>query len=207
MRAIDAFRFPAFITHTSRMPETYPRVWLTSDVHTDRAENLQWVKDLPDHGASDVLIVAGNVSSNIRVLEETLTLFTERFGKVFFLPGNHDLWVLKADGADTTSFSKIDQIVDMCERIGVSTQAELLHGTGGRVNSANGGCRGVWIVPLLSWYDLSLDIAACNPELEKFGRGMKDFSVRAAASRPRPRARSRLRLRARTRCDPSTSPH
>ena len=57
----------------------YPRVYVTSDVHTDRENNMQWCRDLPKHPHGDVLIVAGDCSHRLEVMETTLKIFVERF--------------------------------------------------------------------------------------------------------------------------------
>lgn len=36
---------------------------------------------------SDVLLLAGDVSEDIRTLQQTLTCLRDIFGKVFFIPG------------------------------------------------------------------------------------------------------------------------
>ena len=106
----------------------YPRVWLTSDVHTDREENLEWVRCLEPH-PTDAVLVAGDVSQSLAVLEETLALFAEKFKRVFFTPGNHDLWVPTDERAETAdSLQKLEAIQSMCSRIGVSMEPELLRG-------------------------------------------------------------------------------
>ncbi len=40
-----------------------------------------------------MLLLAGDASEDIRVLRLTLTCLRDTFGKVFFLPGNHELWL------------------------------------------------------------------------------------------------------------------
>lgn len=72
----------------------YPRVYLTSDVHTDREDNVNWLKDLDEH-PGDVLILAGDVSAELKDLEMTLRICLEKFEHVFFTPGNHDLCALR----------------------------------------------------------------------------------------------------------------
>ena len=57
----------------------YPRVYITSDVHTDRENNMEWCKRLPKHPHGDVLIVAGDLSHRLEIMEETLKVFVERF--------------------------------------------------------------------------------------------------------------------------------
>lgn len=74
------------------------RVWAVSDIHTDYAQNLQWVEELvtgSSGGAAaegfkqDALIVAGDVSDDLATLEKTLQLLADAFAHVFFVPGNH----------------------------------------------------------------------------------------------------------------------
>ena len=56
-----------------------PRVWVTSDVHTDRENNMEWCRRLPRHPYGDVLIVAGDLSHRLDIIEETLKIFLDRF--------------------------------------------------------------------------------------------------------------------------------
>jgi hypothetical protein len=44
-----------------------------------------------------VLILAGDVTDDLRILRSTLEHITAAFGTVFFIPGNHELWVKGPD--------------------------------------------------------------------------------------------------------------
>lgn len=90
------------------LPLTQPRIWLTSDVHTDHADNMAWLRGLPPHGHDDVLVLAGDISHNMGVIEETLRHFVEKFGRVFYVPGNHEAWCGQDDEGD--SFAKLERI-------------------------------------------------------------------------------------------------
>lgn len=69
------------------------RVFVVSDLHTDYAENMKWVKCLSSiNYKNDVLLVAGDVAETYDKFVVTLSLLKERFQHVFFVPGNHDLW-------------------------------------------------------------------------------------------------------------------
>ena len=69
------------------------RVFVVSDLHTDYAENLKWVKSLSSvKHKDDVLLVAGDVAEVYDLFVVTLSLLKERFEHVFYVPGNHDLW-------------------------------------------------------------------------------------------------------------------
>ncbi len=117
------------------------RIWAISDLHTDFEENLQWVRGLSrDDYVADTLIVAGDISDDKAILETTLVLLKQRFANVFFVPGNHDLWIRKDEVSH--SLEKFYQVLNLCASIGVSCQPELLAGTH----------RSVFILPLFSWY-------------------------------------------------------
>ena len=56
---------------------------------------MEWCRSLGDGDrfVRDTLIVAGDVSHSIDVVRETLQVLVAAFGSVWFVPGNHDLWV------------------------------------------------------------------------------------------------------------------
>ena len=45
----------------------------------------------------DVLILAGDISDDQSVLRSTFELVVQKFNHVFFVPGNHDLWVRRKE--------------------------------------------------------------------------------------------------------------
>ncbi len=117
------------------------RIWAISDLHTDFEENLKWVRALSRSDySSDILIVAGDISDDIVILEKTLLLLMQRFARVFFVPGNHDLWIRR----DTVSHSveKFYKVLNVCATLGVSCEPGLV----------SGGEHSVYILPLFSWY-------------------------------------------------------
>lgn len=150
----------------------YPRVWLTSDVHTDRAENMAWLRSLPQH-PGDAVVVAGDVSHQMEQLEATLRAFSERFAHVFFTAGNHDLWITRNDGG-MDSLAKLDAIDRLCDRMGnVHSTPRLLRGDG---SGAHKPGQGLWVVPLASWYDDSLDLTHFTPSLIHRAGDMRAFT-------------------------------
>ncbi len=88
-----------------------PNVFALSDLHTDHSSNLKWVESLPDRSSSfsapspsaaganeppmNVVIVAGDVSHSLTVIERTLRILKGKFDEVFYTVGNHELWVDK----------------------------------------------------------------------------------------------------------------
>ena len=73
------------------------------------------------------------------------------FGTVFYVPGNHDLWVkgrglsggLHVRPTPIDSLQKLDEILELCGQLGVETQPAY--------------ARGAIVPPLLAWYHASWD--------------------------------------------------
>lgn len=125
------------------------RVFAVSDIHIDYPSNARWVAALSTTDyRDDVLILAGDVSDCLATLEWCFGELTRRFKKVLFVPGNHELWVIR-DGPGVTSFDKFDRVCRLAQRCDVSMRP-FHHG-------------GLSIVPLLGWYDYSFGPPA--PEL------------------------------------------
>lgn len=116
------------------------KVYAISDLHIDFDGNAEWLFNAFDADyTEDVLIVAGDVSDELSRLEQCFTYLACRFKKVLFVPGNHELWVVR--DRILTSIEKFEQICLLAERCGVSM--DVYHHAG------------VSIVPLFSWYDFS----------------------------------------------------
>lgn len=116
------------------------KVFAVSDLHLDYAENRSWFDNLSRFDyQNDLLIIAGDVSDSRQLLEKALVGFRERFWEVFFVPGNHDLWVLRNPGIN--SLEKFENIKAMADDNGI------------RMEPARFGF--LSIVPLFSWYDYS----------------------------------------------------
>jgi predicted phosphodiesterase len=116
------------------------RVFAVSDLHLDYAANREWLRQLPQHEyAGDVLILAGDVSDRLNLLQEAFRTFVRRFCAVLYVPGNHDLWINREHMRD--SFEKLDAVLAAAREHGVQT------------NVFRAGA--LAIVPLLGWYDYS----------------------------------------------------
>ncbi len=117
------------------------RVFALSDIHIDYDVNAKWIAGLSNADyQDDVLILAGDVTDTLRLLDRCLGALAKRFRKVLFVPGNHDLWVIR-DGRDKNSFQKFDDVCAVVESSGASMKSFR--------------ARGVSIIPLLAWYDYS----------------------------------------------------
>lgn len=116
-------------------------VFAWSDLHTDYAQSLERIAQLSQHDyRNDSILLAGDISHQVSTVETTLRLFTARFRHVFFVPGNHDLWLYKKDYSD--SLEKLEALRRMCEHSGVFMTPQRIADGDGIVQ----------IVPLLSWY-------------------------------------------------------
>lgn len=117
------------------------RVFALSDIHVDYDENMKWVRQLSRSDyVDDVLILAGDVSHRPALLAECLEALAQRFRKVLFVPGNHDLWVL-GDGPAACSLQKFAQVCETARQSGAVLEPL--------------GLEGLFFVPLLGWYDYS----------------------------------------------------
>jgi predicted phosphodiesterase len=120
------------------------RVFAISDLHLDYAANREWLQQLPWHEYNDdVLILAGDVSDRLALLEDAFGVLTRRFATVLFVPGNHDLWINRDRMRD--SFEKLDAVLELARKSDVH-MAIFRKGD-------------VAIVPLLGWYDYSFGMA------------------------------------------------
>jgi len=94
-----------------------PRLLAISDLHVDHPGNLDALRALPDH-PGDWLIVAGDVADRPEPMAVGLAILRERFERVFWVPGNHELWV-RDDGP--RGEDRYDLLITLCQRLGVLT--------------------------------------------------------------------------------------
>jgi predicted phosphodiesterase len=128
------------------------RILAISDLHTDFQENKLVLERLPDVTYQrDILIAAGDISDRLDTLRSTLALLRAKFMKVFYVPGNHELWVRNGGH---TSIEKFFTVLALCESLDIQTSPEKV--------------AAVWIVPLFSWYDAQFD-ADNNGDVESLG--------------------------------------
>jgi predicted phosphodiesterase len=118
------------------------RIFALSDIHVDYGENMAWIRGLSDQDyRRDVLLLAGDACHEMTRLRHALECLRRKFAEVFFLNGNHELWLLDSDCSD--SLQKFHRILDLCRDCGIRTEpAKMVDGHAG-----------VWIVPLFGWYD------------------------------------------------------
>src|SRR4051812_46447398 len=97
------------------------RVFAVSDIHIDYQENRNWLFGLSaEDYREDILILAGDISDKLELLEQCFRSLSTKFLKVLFVPGNHELWVSR-DGI-SSSIKKYQHICEMAEGCNISMQ-------------------------------------------------------------------------------------
>lgn len=93
----------------------------TSDLHVSHRDNRAIVDQLRPYTEADWLIVAGDVADTTTDIEATLRMLRDRFAKVIWTPGNHELWTLDGDPVPLCGASRYSYLVSMCRELGVVT--------------------------------------------------------------------------------------
>lgn len=117
------------------------RVFAFSDLHVDYAANLSDLHALSDsHYRDDALLLAGDVTDDLMLLRETLLALRDKFARMFYVPGNHELWDRRRQHDDAVE--RFHAVLALAREAGVECAPARLQGEWGAV----------WIVPLFSWY-------------------------------------------------------
>ncbi len=118
-----------------------------SDLHLRYEVTRKALEDLRPH-PEDWLIVAGDVGETEQHLRFALAVLKRRFARLFWVPGNHDLWTAPPHPAEPRGVEKYHRLVAICRDYGVLTPEDPYiewPGPGPRVR----------IAPLFLLYDYS----------------------------------------------------
>lgn len=96
------------------------RLFAIADLHLGRPDNRQALLDLPPH-PEDWLIVVGDVCENTALFEKTMLHLSQKFAKLFWTPGNHDLWTMPGQNEASRGLFRYNELVAICRRHGVHT--------------------------------------------------------------------------------------
>lgn len=110
-----------------------------SDLHVTHPENRAVVERMRSQSDADWLIVCGDVSDAIADFEWTMRLLQERFAKVIWTPGNHELWTTPGEAVKLRGEPRYRHLVDICRSLGVLTPEDpyaLWDGPGGPLTVA-----------------------------------------------------------------------
>ena len=126
-----------------------PRLLATSDLHVNRAENEALLEDLRPTDPGDWLIVAGDVGDRVATTMSALERLADRFARVLWVPGNHELWTPPGDACDLGGVARYQHLVGAARALGVVTPEDewpVWDGPGGPV----------LVCPLFLLYDYSV---------------------------------------------------
>ena len=124
------------------------RLLAVSDLHVGYPENRAYADALSPGDPGDWLIVAGDVGEVFADVGFVLASLANRFAKVIWTPGNHELWTLPSDPVALRGAARYEALVKVCRRFGVLTPEDefpVWAGPGGPVT----------VAPLFTLYDYS----------------------------------------------------
>lgn len=125
-----------------------PKVWAVADLHLGRRGSDTLIdKIMPTH-PQDWLILAGDIADKLEELFEFLSICTERFETVIWVPGNHELWSTSYEGIELAGERLYQFMVRRCQELGVLTPEDEFP-----LWQHNG--QPTYIVPLFTLYDYS----------------------------------------------------
>jgi 3',5'-cyclic AMP phosphodiesterase CpdA len=96
------------------------RLYALADLHLRYEVTRKALRDLPPH-PYDWLILAGDVGETEEHLRFALAVLGERFARLLWVPGNHDLWTIPARPGDLRGEEKYRRLVEICRAFGVLT--------------------------------------------------------------------------------------
>ncbi|HEX4290741.1 MAG TPA: metallophosphoesterase [Trebonia sp.] len=145
------------------------RLLAISDLHIGYPENRAYADTLAPDDPDDWLIVAGDVGEVFADVGFVLASLANRFARVIWTPGNHELWTLPSDPVAVRGLARYEALVKVCRRFGVLTPEDefpVFKGSDGPVT----------VAPLLSLYDYSFAAADVDSSTE----GLRAAALRAA---------------------------
>lgn len=139
------------------------RLFAVSDLHVEHPENRELVQGMYPESAGDWLIVAGDVGDGHAGVEWVLRLLSDRYERVIWVPGNHELLTYRDDPLRLRGERRYSHLVELCRRIGVTTPEDpfpVWEGTGGPV----------LLAPLFLLYDYSFGLNVAPSKAEALRR-------------------------------------
>ncbi|HEX8646597.1 MAG TPA: metallophosphoesterase [Thermoleophilaceae bacterium] len=92
-----------------------------SDLHVEVPENRAFVEELRPESGEDWLIVCGDVADLVSDIEWGLRTLVERYAKVIWVPGNHELWTRPDDPDQLRGEERYRHIVELCRGLEIPT--------------------------------------------------------------------------------------
>jgi 3',5'-cyclic AMP phosphodiesterase CpdA len=98
-----------------------PSLLATSDLHVSHQGNREVVERIRPYAEGDWLIVAGDVADTVADIDWTLRLLRDRFERVIWAPGNHELWTTPNDEVQLRGEDRYRHLIELCRGLGVLT--------------------------------------------------------------------------------------
>jgi 3',5'-cyclic AMP phosphodiesterase CpdA len=131
------------------------RLLALSDLHVNHRENAEALLAIPPH-PEDWLIVAGDVAERLDLIDHALAVLTERFAKVLWVPGNHELWSLGPQAQ--RGEARYHALVEACRARGVLTPEDPYPRWPDPAEPPT------WLCPLFLLYDYSFCPQGMSPQ-------------------------------------------
>ena len=96
------------------------KLFAISDLHLHYEENRNAVSAIGNY-PDDWLILGGDIGERGADLRYVLDIVTKRFAKIFWVPGNHELWTLPKNEEEGKGEAKYQHLVSICREYGVHT--------------------------------------------------------------------------------------
>ncbi|HVV10664.1 metallophosphoesterase [Amycolatopsis sp.] len=98
-----------------------PSLYATSDLHVTHQGNGPILDQVRPASPDDWLLVAGDVAEKVGAIVETLATLRERFARVVWVPGNHELWTTGRDETELRGEARYRHLVERCRELDVLT--------------------------------------------------------------------------------------
>lgn len=141
-------------------------LFATSDLHVAHPANRELLRGLRPETPADWLIVAGDVAERMADIAWALELLADRFAKVIWVPGNHELWTVPSDPAGLRGEHRYRRLVELCRGLGVVTPEDpypVWDGPGGPAV----------VAPLFTLYDYTFRPAGTSTKREALARAYR----------------------------------
>jgi predicted phosphodiesterase len=125
-----------------------------SDLHVGYDENRRVVEELAPSRSEDWLILAGDISERIEDLEFVLKTLAPSFGRLVWVPGNHELWTVPGGRRGR---AKYEEAVAVCREYRALTPEDPY-----QVFDPAGAAH--LVIPLFTLYDYSFGPPGMSPD-------------------------------------------